>query len=489
MVLTATPAAGNRIGHCCRVTGFSLRIVKPETRVRLLLFVFVLAMVGPFVHIYRAQQASRYALTASIWENHTVILDEMEEVVAIDIAVRDGHMYSDKAPLQPILGVPFYAAYRAVGGESATVLRVSGNLGVWWQTFWFAAVPLAALAVVLLAIAERVDRTTAMSSALAVIAGTILLPFGALLFGHVLAAFFIAAAVALLLSDEVTAWHLVGSGALVGAAVMTEYPAVLVGAVVGLFALWRARSRVYWFVVGGAPPAVLLGIYHTIAFGSPLSHPYRYSAFAGVPDAEKSFLDPFGSAKLDNLVDIFFAGRGFFIATPIVILGLVGVIWMVLRRDGLERALAVASIGAFLAMLAVPLFWGNPWGGSSPGPRYLTPALPLLVVGVAAIWSFRPLLSRVVVAVSATTMVLATVSDPLITAAGNGGFGRWLRLVRDGEFADTVFTIGLGTWGWLVHVALVAGLGVLLHRAWRTGTPRPNRSQRPHPGSAAQSTG
>jgi hypothetical protein len=32
--------------------------------------------------------------------------------------MRDGHLYSDKTPGQPVLGVPFYAMHRAVGGES-----------------------------------------------------------------------------------------------------------------------------------------------------------------------------------------------------------------------------------------------------------------------------------------------------------------------------------------------------------------------------------
>ena len=458
------------IGRDSRVCGYRLRLVKPETRARLLLFLFIVAIVGPFAHIYRAQQASRYAFTASVWENQTVVLDEMEDVVAIDIAVRDGHVYSDKAPLQPLLGVPFYGVYRIVGGEPATVLRVNENLGVWWQTFWFASVPLAALAVVLLAIAQRVDPKTAMPAVLAVVAGTILLPFGALLFGHVLGALFIALAVLLLLREPVTTRHLLGAGAMVGAAVTTEYPAFLAGAVVGVFALWRVRSRVIWFVVGGVPFAALLGIYHTIAFGSPLSHPYRYSAFSGVVTKERSFLEPFGSIRLDNLADIFFAGRGFLIATPVVILGMAGLIWMMRRRRGVERALAITSLGMFLAMLAVPLFWGNPWGGSSPGARYLTPALPLLAVGVTAAWSFRPIIARAVVTISVVTMTLATITDPLITGEGSGGFGRWFRLARDGEFADTVFTIGLGGWGWLVHLALVSGVGLLLYRSWQAET-------------------
>jgi len=221
---------------------------------------------------------------------------------------------------------------------------------------------------------------------------------------------------------------------------------------------------VYWFVLGGLPMAAFLGIYHTIAFGSPLSHPYRYSAFSGVPDSEQPFLEVFNGIRWDHLWSVFFEGRGFLPASPIVILGLVGSVVLARREAGVKRALALTALASFVAMLAIPLFWGNPWGGSSPGPRYMVPALPLLAAGVAALWSWRPLITRAVVALSVLTMTLATITDPLVTGDQRGGIGKWLRLFRDGEIADTVFTMTLGGWGWLIHIALVGGLGWMLYR-------------------------
>lgn len=434
---------------------------------RLLLFLFVLAVVGPLIHTYADQQASRVALTAAIWDNHSVQLDGLEHTIGQDAAFREGHFYSDKAPLQPVVGVPFYAMYRAIGGEPASVLRIDYNLNLWWQTFWLAAIPLALLAVVLARFGERIGSEVALPAALALTFGTILLPFGGLLFGHTLAALFIAGAVFLVTGAVPSPAALAGAGALAGAAVATEYPVALAVIVIAVVVLWQAKGKTIWFLLGGLPFAAFLAWYHNLAFGSPLSHPYRFNVFHGIVESENSFFSEFSGPHVDNLVRILFSGRGFLIASPIVILGIGGLIRQILRDTGFQRRLAILSLSMFTAMLLVPLFWGNPWGGASPGPRYLTAALPVLVVGVVAAWGWRPLVTRYVVAVSVLTMVLATLTDPLILPGEQGGIGTWIGLATKGRFADTVFTMAMGSWGWIVHGALVATIGWLLFRSWR----------------------
>ena len=78
------------------------------------------------------------ALTAAIWDDGTLVLDRYEAQLSVDRAVRDGHLYSDKAPGQPLLAVPFYAMYRGVGGEPveaveqlAEVFALQQLRGVW----------------------------------------------------------------------------------------------------------------------------------------------------------------------------------------------------------------------------------------------------------------------------------------------------------------------------------------------------------------------
>ena len=97
----------------------------------------------------------------------------------VDFAEKDGHLYSDKAPAQPVLAVVPYLAYKAVGGESAEVhLRVHGNYGLWWISLWSAALPLAALVVVMARLAAPYSERWALPAAVAMGFGSLLFPFG-----------------------------------------------------------------------------------------------------------------------------------------------------------------------------------------------------------------------------------------------------------------------------------------------------------------------
>jgi hypothetical protein len=440
---------------------------KRQTRsVELLLFLFVVFLVGPLVHEYRAQQASRYALTAAIWDDHTVELTGYTDVLGIDRAVRDGRTYSDKAPLQPMLAVPFYAVYRAVGGEPALTLRVHENLGLWWVTLWMSAVPLGLLTVLMYRYAGRYSNA-ALPAAAAFALATMMLPFGAVLFGHELAALFLFSSFYLITNAHLSPPRALASGLAAGAAVATEYTALIGVVVICVLILWQRRRRIGWFVLGGLPSVALLAWYHTIAFGSPLSHPYRYSAFNGVVTEAKGVVSMFHAVHPERILQVFFAGRGFLVASPVVVLALVGTV-LLIRDKAPERRLAGwAALLMFLGFLGVVVMWGNPWGGESPGPRYMMPAIPFLVVGLAVVWNRLALLNRVAFALGALTMGLATLTDPLITREVGGGLTQWMQKAISGEFVPTIFTIVIGPAGWLIYFAPVAYLGYRLVQARR----------------------
>lgn len=417
--------------------------------------VLVLLVAGTLVHPYMAQQASRYALTAAVVERGTVQLDAYERVLGIDKAAKDGHLYSDKAPGQPLLAVPFFAVGKLFGVEDATILRIDGNLGLWWVTFWCSSFAGALLVVLMIRRATVVEPEAGVAPVLAVFFGTMLLPFSALLFGHVTAAAFLFASyVCLEARPHPAGWRRATlAGLFAGLAVLTEYTAALGVIVLFGVVLWRHRRSWWQFVAGGVPPALVLGVYNHVAFGAWYRLSYQYTAFSGVRSEPEHILSIFTVPALDNLVALFFHGRGLVVATPIVLVAVASAIGGLRRRD----VDAVVGSAMFLVFLLIPVFWDNPWGGESPGPRYMTPMLPFLVVPAARAWRRWRVLSTATAAISVLTTASATVTNPFITRHDPAGLGYWVREMAEGRFAPTLFTMTAGTVGWLLHAALIVG--------------------------------
>lgn len=437
----------------------------PARRSEFILVVVLLITAGTLVHPYRAQQASRYALTAAVVERNTVILDDYEHVLGIDKAVWNGHLYSDKAPGQPFFAVPFFAAGKAVGIEEATKLRIDENLGLWWVTLWSSTVMAGILAVMVYRRTLAVAESSALSATLAVMFGTMLLPFSALLFGHVMAAALLFGAYYVMESRTGFGWAAL-AGLLAGAAVVVEYTAVLGVLALGGLVVWRHRGRWWGFAIGGVPAVGALAAYNTVAFGSWHRLSYQLNTFSGVQEQPDQVFGMFSSPAWNNIGALFFNGRGLVVATPIVVVAVIAAIMRLRRRREPDAVMAVAL---FLLFALLPIFWGNPWGGDSPGPRYMVPMLPFLAVPLAWAWERWRLLTGAAILVSVVTMVAATLTDPLLSRFEVGGLSVWLGDLAAGRVAPTVFTVALGSGGWLVHMGVVVCLLVVV-RTIRFGT-------------------
>lgn len=439
--------------------------MKREHRIGLALAALVLSVVGFLVHPYRAQQASRYALTAAVAEDGTIVLDDYADVIGIDRSVRDGHIYSDKAPGQPFLAVPFHLVYQAVSDQDSKVLQIDGNLGLWWQTLWFAALPLAVLAYLMYRGALR-ESPGALGGALALVFGTLLLPFGALLFGHVLSAAFVYGAWLIVSRTEPqNKVQLLMAGGLVGLSVITEYTAILASVVVVAVAFARHRARFGWLLIGGGPFAVLLAVYNNAAFGSPTALSYSYTAFTEVTETARPIGAMFSSFQPSHFRDLLISPRGFLYASPIVFVALVVALGLAFRKG--HRINGVVPLLVFALYFLIPMFWGNPWGGDSPGPRYMVPALPFLAVPAAVAWERFKIPTALAAVLSVVTMLAATITDPMLGRDGDWGLNVWGRQVLAGEFVPTWFEVILGGFGWLVPVLVVLAAWKLTRTARR----------------------
>jgi hypothetical protein len=248
-----------------------LRALIARHRVDAALVLLALALLAPVVSNNSAQPASRIALTAALAEHGSV--DIQHYPLGIDYSVYHG-LRSDKAPGQPVMVVPAYLAARVVGAESAAHRRVSGNLTLWWTTLWSAMLPFAALLIVMRRTAARVNVAAALPATLAVGFGTLLMPFGAGLYGHVLASLLGLGAWSLLSADSVDERATFFAGLLAGAAVFVEYETAIIAIVLLVYVAVVARPHLRWFVTGGVPGALALAAYEWIAFGAPWHFPY-----------------------------------------------------------------------------------------------------------------------------------------------------------------------------------------------------------------------
>lgn len=424
-----------------------------------LLAIVVALLVVPVLQPLMAQQASRYALTAAVWDAGTVRLDAYDHLLSVDRAERDGHVYSDKAPGQPFLGLPAYALYRALGGHPATEAHLLRDPGLWAVSLLTAAFAGIALALLMRRLALRVVPSRATLAALSLTVGTMLLPFSTVLFSHVMAACTGLAAYLLVTRNRAGPGSLVAAGVVAGTAVTVEYTMVLVVAVVGVVALVVHRWRTGWFVLGGVVPAALLGLYHQAAFGGPLVTGYRYSQFAEHQDGLVGVQPP----RPDMLLEVLFSERGLFTLTPLVLVAVVALVFVVIATRGVVRRDAIAAMAVLAAMLFVMGGWTNPTAGASPGPRYVVPALAFLAGGVAWAWLRIPVVTAAATVVGGLAMGLATFTLPLAQRTETFALGHWVWRVAEGRVAATWLTVWTGSaWAILVPIVLAMAVAVWL---------------------------
>lgn len=422
------------------------------------------------LQLLAAQQQSRMALTASLAEHGTVRIDRFEDDLGLDFAEKDGHLYSDKAPAQPVLAVGPYLAYKAFGGESAEVLRIRSNLGLWWISLWSAALPAAALVPVMARLARPWMPEAALPAALAMSFGSLLLPFGTLLFSHTASALLVGAALLTWRRTPATPGTLAATGGLLAGAIAVEYTAVVALAVVGLASIVRDRWRAGWMAVGGAAPLLSVAAYHWIAFGGPLEVPYRYHNL-GLHNSAAAGLTAPSPERLWTLAT---SGRGLFVLTPVLILALVGLVLAYRERPERRTEVGVAA-AIFLGFVVVQAGAADLTGGDSLGPRYVVPALPGLVIGVASVWTRRPALCLGVALLSTTLMVLGTYTNPIVSVDVTNIFAFWLDLLRAGDLVDTLLDPILGPAAIpviLAASALLAHSAVAADRADQLTPPR-----------------
>lgn len=373
------------------------------------LLIFVLLW-GSYAYFWQGRDwnnASRLMLTYALVDRGTLSIDGLEIHVGGDLARGpDGRLYTEKAPGQSFLGVPVYALLKVVGGYPDHPLNLPQARPYWWRDYWVtlgtSGLLTAILGVVLYAFALRLGTSHSMAVLLAVAYGlsTPAFTYATLFYGHQSAALAATMAFYLLfrsgtgprsvdvhwLSEGVRskAVRLFTAGFLAGFAVVIELPMLLICGVLWLYGLATQRSRKScgWLTLGMATAGGVLLTYNTLAFGNPFTISYK---LVTLPMFRQAHDNPLvvGAPNWGILPELFFSsGRGLFVYAPVMLLVPVAVVVLGMRR---RWALVLVPLSALAGLLLVNIshrFWE---GGLATGPRFLLPAVPLLMLPLAGV--------------------------------------------------------------------------------------------------------
>ncbi|MEW6610748.1 MAG: hypothetical protein AB1352_03965 [Patescibacteria group bacterium] len=164
-------------------------------------------------------------------------------------------------------------------------------------------------------------------------------------------------------------------GCAVGVAALTRMDALLYLAIFTIISLTVLhRTAVVPLVILTTSCMIILSlqfiVWHRI-FGS---------IFPNVGYNPQGFTFPLHAA------DVLFSGsRGFFIWSPIAVIGLVGLCILIFQRHMLSYIAALMGVQALLFYVLFYGSWEMWWGGLSFGQRFLIPLFPFVALGVAAV--------------------------------------------------------------------------------------------------------
>jgi hypothetical protein len=377
-------------------------------------------------------QNSRFDLVRAIIQQHTLRIDEYHENTQ-DKAFYQGHYYSDKAPGVALLAVPVALAsrpvLRSVGVDPESprgLVAIS-----YFATICTVALPMAAACAGLFLIALRLGGSApaATFAACAMGLATPMWAYATLFFGHAPAGacllFTFAAALQLLRSQTAAqdlGWSTV-AGLAAGWATVTEYPAAPASLILAIFALalvwkdgWPRRWRVAAGIAAGTLPCVaVLLIYQWIAFGSAFHPSYSYYPAGSFPWMKRGYLG-LTYPHIDVALKILFScRRGLLFAGPVIFAAPFGLRWLWKQRASRAAAVAASAVAAYYFLFQSSF---SAYSGWSYGPRYLSPGLPLLCLGLSPVYDYAPPVWRRIAAGLAacgglfTLMAVATTSHP-----------------------------------------------------------------------------
>jgi hypothetical protein len=270
------------------------------------------------------------------------------------------------------------------------------------------------------------------------------------------------------------------SGIAFGTATSVEYtsliPALIIGMCIGLTTDWRTRPNEVILMFGAVGlgailPLVPVFAYHAAAFGSPFATGYENAV---VFQATRAGFFGIGIPNLEVIGELLFGTRrGIFWTSPVMLPALWATIVSMRRRE--TRILANTSALILVWYVLMNSGFSYWLGGASTGPRYLTPALGIMMLPLGLAWPHFGIHEKYITLVILAASVLINLAAAAVTMAAPEELANpltqwiWPNLV-DGQLIRTAvfkFTQTPGLFNLMPLLILWAILAGLIYREAR----------------------
>ena len=348
-------------------------------RPQVIIFVSVFLFLALFTHnkvFLAGNDSSRYAQIEALVDYHQTNINESKYNWTIDRVTLNEKDYSNKPPSLSIIGSGIYFVLKNIFGltfqknESLTVylltLLIIGLSTSWLATKFYTS----------LEIHKNIQHNIRVLATLALTTGTILTSFSVTFNNHTVAAALIFAAF-----SDAMAQKSFKAGMWVSLAMCIDVvPGALFIPVLALFLFYeRGRNGLLKYFTSVFIGGILFVSLNLLIAG----HPLPPKLIAGGIDHSSQYVSVIQHVPLPKNwlypLQCLFGWHGFFSVSPVLIIGAIGLVLAIKKKEPLKRRNTIFIGSGVLVMLLGYAFFIGSLGGWSYGIRYLIPIIPILL--------------------------------------------------------------------------------------------------------------
>lgn len=302
-----------------------------------------------------------------------------------DWSYYEGNYYSNKAPgsifigtavylplfwLEELLGIPWNYPYVEI--LNAYIIN------------FFVSVLIVGLGILffykLLLIKEFPIRK-ALFLSLILAFSTMIFPYSTELWGHPTAMAFII--FALYNMEKGNNKNIALAGFFAGFATLTDYLALFITFALGVFIIINNRKKLFWYVIGGVLPMLLMLAYHYFCFGNIFNTPTTFTNPIFLQ--KNAFLGLFSTISWKVFMKLLIGlERGLLPVMPILVFSFIGFYFYLKaqKKDLIYAMFSITTLFLILFVNASFIYW---FGGNSACARYQIIAMPFWVLLIGGI--------------------------------------------------------------------------------------------------------